>query len=221
MLEAKNISKQYNDCILENVSIKIHDKEVVAISGPSGSGKSTLLFMLGQLTKPSSGEIFYKNKNLQELSDKEVSKIRNEDFGFIFQDTQLLNSYSVLENVLLPTEIAGKKGMLKKAKDMLIEFGLKERLDYYPYQLSIGQRRRVSIARALIMEPKIIFADEPTNDLDEKRAVEIEDLLLSLPNRGCAVVLVTHDSRFLKKVPCCYEIDGTHLVKKTLCKSIL
>ena len=213
MLEAKNISKQYNDCILKDVSIKIHEKEVVAITGPSGSGKSTFLFMLGQLTKPTSGEIIYNGRDLKGLSDKELSKIRNQEFGFIFQDTQLLNSYTVLENVLLPTEIAGKRRMLKKAKELLAELGLIDRLNYYPYQLSIGQLRRVSIGRALIMEPQIIFADEPTNDLDEKRAAEIESLLLSLPDKGCAVVLVTHDSKFVQKVKCCYEIKGTSLVK--------
>lgn len=205
-LEARKVTKQYDECILEQVSLTVKQNEIIAISGPSGCGKSTLLFILGMLSKPTAGELLYNGKNMSEASDKEISAIRSRKFGFVFQDTRLLNNYTVLENVLLPAEIAGEKGLAKKAKRLLTEFGLEKRLSYYPYQLSIGQRRRVSIARALILSPEILFADEPTNDLDEKRAQWVEDLLTGLPEKNCSVVVASHDKHFLDKISCRYEI---------------
>lgn len=208
-LTAQKIKKQYDECILDDVFLTIKQNEITAICGPSGSGKSTLLFILGMLARPTAGEIIFNGKNMTDASDKEISEIRLREFGFVFQDTRLLNNYTVLENVLLPAEIACEKGLTKRARQLLEKFGLENRLSYYPYQLSIGQRRRVSIARALILSPKILFADEPTNDLDEERAQWVEKLLLELPENNCSVVVASHDKHFLDKISCRYEIRNT------------
>lgn len=213
-LEARNIMKRFDECILKDISLTLNEKDILAVTGPSGCGKSTLLSILGLLIRPTEGEILYNGEDVGRMSDRRVSALRNREFGFIFQNTQLLNSLTVLENVLLPANIARVSGCRERAKEMLLEFGLGDRMAYYPYQLSIGQRRRVSIARALLLKPRIIFADEPTNDLDEERAGWVEDLLLSLPQRGYSVVVVSHDRKFVNRITKQYEIKEKQLFKR-------
>lgn len=211
LLQAEQISKRYGEeTILRQVSLELDTAQAVAITGPSGSGKSTLLSILGLFLQPSQGHLFYQGKEVSTCSDQEASAIRNSEFGFIFQSTQLVPSLTVLDNVLVPGLLARRKGLEPRAKELLCQMGMENRLDFYPYQLSIGQRRRVSIARALLLQPKIVFADEPTNDLDPLRANWVSDFLLRLPEQGTAVVLVSHDPAVVQKVGKRYEIkDGS------------
>lgn len=200
LLEASNISKKYDgQDVLKEVSLGIGEGESLAITGPSGSGKSTLLSLLGLLLHPTEGEILFKGQKVSSLSDDERSRLRNTSFGFIFQNPQLIGSLSVLDNVLAPARLARRRGLEPKAEKILTDLGLKNRLHYLPYQLSIGQKRRVAVARALILDPLVVFADEPTNDLDPERAAWIGKFLFELPERGRALVLVTHDSRLAGK----------------------
>lgn len=200
LLEAGNISKKYDgQDVLKGVSLGIEQGESLAITGPSGSGKSTLLSLLGLLLHPTEGEVLYKGQQVSGLSDDERSQLRNASFGFIFQNPQLIGSLSVLDNVLVPARLARRRDLEPRAEKILTDLGLKNRLHYLPHQLSIGQKRRVAVARALILDPLVIFADEPTNDLDPERAAWIGKFLFELPERGRALVLVTHDSRLVGK----------------------
>ncbi|MGD0154114.1 MAG: ABC transporter ATP-binding protein [Thermacetogeniaceae bacterium] len=200
LLEAVNISKKYdNEVVLKEVSLGIEQGSSLVITGPSGSGKSTLLSILGLLLQPTEGEVLYNGRKVSDLSDDERSRLRNRSFGFIFQSPQLIGSLSVLDNVLVPARLARKRSLEAKAETILKDLGLKNRLDYLPYQLSIGQKRRVAVARALLLDPIVIFADEPTNDLDPERAAWIGEFLFELPRKERALVLVTHDTRLASK----------------------
>lgn len=200
LLEAINISKRYgHETIFKDISLGVAEGESMAVTGPSGIGKSTLLSILGLLLNPSDGEIWFQQKRVSDLSDDEQSRLRNRFFGFIFQNPQLIGSLSVKDNVLVPAYLARKTNLEAKAKQILKEMGLENRLNYFPYQLSIGQKRRVAVARALIMEPSVIFADEPTNDLDPERAAWMSEFLFQLPKQGYALVLVTHDRKLAGK----------------------
>src|SRR3989344_1809483 len=186
MIELKKVCKDYlvgNETIriLHDISLTIKDKEFVGIMGSSGSGKSTLMHILGFLDTPTSGKIILDGRDVSKLSDNELSKIRNEHIGFVFQQFNLINNLSVLENVLLPSIYYRRKlnyDPHKKAIELLRRFGILERKDYRPNKISGGQQQRTAIARALIMNPKIIFADEPTGNLDTKTGEEIMDLLM-------------------------------------------
>ena len=151
LLSANNIAKKYNEeIILHDIDLEIDAGQSLAITGPSGSGKSTLLSLLGLLLHPTAGEIYYKNNNVSDLAENQQDRLRNQEFGFIFQSTNLISSLTVLNNVLIPAYLAKKKGMEEKAAEMLKEFDLGHRLDYYPNELSIGQKRRAAIVRAFI-----------------------------------------------------------------------
>lgn len=200
LLHGEGLSKYYGDKgILDQVSLTLEENSSLALTGPSGSGKTTLLSILGLLLEPTSGTVFFHDKNITALSDHEKSSLRNESFGFIFQGTQLIGSLTVLDNVLVPGYLARRRGLETKAKKLLQELGMSHRLAYYPHQLSIGQKRRVSIARALLLDPVIVFADEPTNDLDPELSSWVGDYLLDLPSRGCSLVLVTHDHQLARR----------------------
>lgn len=211
LLQAEQISKRYGEeTILCQVSLELDVAQAVAVTGPSGSGKSTLLSILGLFLQPSEGRLFYQGKEVSACSDREASAIRNSEFGFIFQSTQLIPSLTVLDNVLVPSLLARRKGLEERAKELLCQMGMEQRLGFYPYQLSIGQRRRVSIARVLLLRPKLVFADEPTNDLDPQRADWVSNYLLGLPEQGTSVILVSHDPGVVQKVEKRYQIkDGT------------
>lgn len=200
LIEAIGVRKDFGDeTILHDVSISVAAGESLAITGPSGSGKSTLLSMMGLLLQPSAGEVRFMGRNVSGISDDERSRLRNRSYGFIFQNPQLIGSLSVLDNVLVPARLARRKGVESDARKTLDSLGLGHRLKHLPHQLSIGQKRRVAVARALLLGPEVVFADEPTNDLDQALAARIEDYLLELPRRGVALVYVTHDKVFAGK----------------------
>lgn len=182
---------------LKDVSIRIGDGELTAIVGPSGSGKSTLIHMIGLLDQPTRGRITVNNRDIAKLSDDALSTLRNEFVGFVFQQFNLINKLTVLENIVLPTIYARKKLSFNphdRGLDLIERFGLKSKENSYPNKISGGQQQRVAIARALIMEPQLILADEPTGNLDTKTGKEILELLLSLNKKNkITVVIVTHD----------------------------
>ena len=183
---------------VRDVSLAVEPGEVVLIMGPSGSGKSTLLSMLGALLKPTEGEIQLGDEVLSALSENRLPEIRLHQFGFIFQDFNLLSALTVLENVALVAELAGAKrgDAREKARAQLTELGLAERLDFLPEKLSGGEKQRVAIARALINEPALILADEPTANLDSKIGHEIMRLLRRIAReQNRSVVIVSHDAR--------------------------
>jgi len=183
---------------LKGVNLEIKEGEFVSITGPSGSGKLTLMHLIGLLDKPTNGEIFINGKNVTYLTDDQLSTLRNEFVGFVFQQFNLIPKLNVLENILLPTIYARKKlkyDPKKKALDLLKKFGLGGKERSYPNKISGGQQQRVAILRAMIMEPKLILADEPTGNLDSKTGVEIMNLLKALNEKeGITVVLVTHEA---------------------------
>ena len=180
---------------LADVSLKIDKNEYVAIMGPSGSGKSTLMNMLGCLDTPTSGIYEFTNKNVSEMSDNELAKIRNQEIGFVFQTFNLLSRSDALHNVELPLIYSGIPAHERKerAKKVLIDVGLGDRIHHKPNELSGGQRQRVAIARALVSNPSIILADEPTGNLDSKTGAEIMTLFNELHEKGNTIILVTHE----------------------------
>lgn len=200
ILKGEALCKSYGEeIILDSTDLEIRSGESVAITGESGSGKSTLISVMGLLLEPDSGSVCLDGTDLLALDDRGRSKIRNSNFGFIFQHTQLIGSVTVFDNVLIPALIAGKRGMEDEARKLLDDLGLSHRIGHYPHQLSIGQKRRVTLARVLLLEPDIIFADEPTNDLDAENVDLVGDRLFSLADQGRALVVVTHDSELAKR----------------------
>ncbi len=217
LIELKNICKSYplgdgELPILKNINLQIKNGEFVAIMGPSGSGKSTLMNILGCLDKPSSGQYLLDHKNIESLSSDELADIRNQMIGFVFQGFNLLSRTSAVENVELPMVYSGvdKTERRRRAEKALIDVGLKERMYHQPNQLSGGQQQRVAIARAIVNEAPIIFADEPTGNLDTKMSVEIMHLFQQL-NRDLkrTIILVTHEediARFADRI--IHIVDG-------------
>jgi len=197
----KSFKKNKNEIsVLNGVSLEVKKGDLTAIVGASGAGKSTLLHVLGTLEKPSAGKIYFfqnsKPIDLEKFSDSELSRFRNRQLGFVFQFHYLLPEFNALENVFMPLLIAGEgfKKAEKKAKDILKFVGLENRLDHRPAELSGGEQQRVAIARSVIMEPKVLFADEPTGNLDAKNKEVIMDLLLQLNKEtGVSILMVTHD----------------------------
>lgn len=202
MIRLKNVCKNYKlgeeivPAVCE-VNLDIKEKEYIGVLGSSGSGKSTLMYLIGLLENPSSGKIYLDGKDISKLSDSQLSDLRNHYIGFVFQSFNLINRYTVWENVLLPTKYV--KGKLnfdpeKRAEELLKKTGIYERRNFFPNKISGGQQQRAAIARALIMNPKIILADEPTGNLDSKTGDEILDLLEKLnKDLGVTLVLVTHE----------------------------
>ena len=181
--------------ILENISLEIFKGEAVAIVGASGSGKSTLLSLLAGLDQPTSGEINLLNQPLQNLNEDQRAKLRAGQIGFVFQSFQLLPALTALENVILSAELIGMKKPKELAIESLTAVGLKERLYHTPNQLSGGEQQRVAIARAFVTNPQILFADEPTGNLDQKTGEKIIELLFQLREQnGITLILVTHDN---------------------------
>ncbi|HVX25830.1 MAG TPA: ABC transporter ATP-binding protein [Parafilimonas sp.] len=197
MLTARNIKKNYGNLeVLKDVNVEINEGEIVCIVGSSGAGKSTLLHILGTLDTPDSGEIFLNNVALHRLKNKKLADFRNHHMGFVFQFHHLLPEFTALENVCIPSWIAGnsKKQTEEKAAELLNTLGLKERLDNKPNQLSGGEQQRVAVARALINKPSIVFADEPTGNLDSVHAKELHELFVELRNKfKQTFLIVTHN----------------------------
>ncbi len=199
ILSAKNIVKSYTIGdrkldVLQDVSLDIQSGEVVAIVGSSGSGKTTLLGMLSGLDQPTSGRILIESEDITDKGEDDLAPVRNRTIGFIFQSFHLVPSLTAIENVMFPAEIGNDPQARRKAEQLLRRVGIWERADNYPHQLSGGEKQRVAICRALINEPKIIFADEPTGNLDSKNSREILDLLFELHReKKTTLVLVTHN----------------------------
>jgi lipoprotein-releasing system ATP-binding protein len=197
MLSATHINKSYGKLqVLKNVDVRIAKGEIVCISGPSGSGKSTLLHILGTLSKPDSGEIVLSDKLVSALKGKELAAFRNRHIGFVFQFHHLLPEFSALENACVPGWIAGRKRaeVEQRARDLLVTLGIGERLDNRPSELSGGEQQRVAVARALINNPDIIFADEPTGNLDSVHARELHQLFFDLREKfNQTFLIVTHN----------------------------
>ncbi|MBK8737183.1 MAG: ABC transporter ATP-binding protein [Saprospiraceae bacterium] len=197
MISCKNITKSFqNIAVLRGVSLDLAERSLTSIVGSSGAGKSTLLHVLGTLDKPDQGSIFLAGVDVTKLNSKQLADFRNKEIGFIFQFHHLLPEFSALENVSLPGLIAKKdeRQVQTKARELLSILGMSERFDHKPSQLSGGEQQRVAIARALINSPKILFADEPTGNLDQKNANEVFELLLMLRREfGLTMVIVTHD----------------------------
>ena len=202
MIKAKNIHKSYGDLeVLKGVDLEIKTGEIVSIVGESGAGKSTLLQILGTLDMPTNPDKYNTHLTLAEqsflkMSDREISKFRNQNIGFVFQHHQLLPEFTALENVLLPTRISGKneKESMDKAFQLFEELHIAHRVDHRPKELSGGEAQRVAVARALINSPKIIFADEPTGNLDSKNADALHQLFFDLRDKyNQTFVIVTHN----------------------------
>jgi len=215
LLEAENISKQYHkpgtsivQTVLQNISLKIRQGDNIAITGPSGSGKSTLLNILGTLDKPSSGSLKFLGHELTKLNNQELASLRNQQVGFVFQLHHLLPQCTVLENVLLPTLVDKQNGKAKdRAVHLLQQVGLGEHLNHRPGQLSGGECQRTAVVRALINQPQLILADEPTGSLDEETAEELGNLLVDLNDKQrTALVIVTHSPKLAKKAKQKYRL---------------
>lgn len=201
LLEAKNIQKNYFQDklkveVLKNINFSVEMGDYVAVMGPSGSGKSTLMNILGCLDLPTSGDYFLNGKDVLSLSEDELSDLRLNEIGFVFQNFQLLSSQSALENVELPLTYAKipKSERRRRAIQALERVGLGDRLHFKPTQLSGGQKQRVAIARAIVNHPSLLLADEPTGALDSKSGVQIMDLFRQLNDEGVTIVMITHDA---------------------------
>ena len=202
MLKATNITRNYNDLqVLKGVDIIVEKGEIVSIVGSSGAGKSTLLHILGSLDKANSGEIWINNQRIDTLKEKELAKFRNQHIGFVFQFHHLLPEFTALENVCIPGWIAGtpKNELEARALELLKILGLQDRASHKPSELSGGEQQRVAVARALINNPDIVFADEPTGNLDSKHAQELHELFLHLQKTmGQTFLIVTHNEALAK-----------------------
>lgn len=204
-LQVQNISKIYSNEnreieILKNIHFEIEKGETVSIVGPSGSGKSTLLGLSAGLDNTSAGKIAIMGKTLNKLSEDEKAKLRNDHVGFIFQNFQLIPSLTALDNIMVPLEIQGGKNAKSKALDLIERVGLIDRKDHYPNQLSGGEQQRIAIARAFMNNPEVLFADEPTGNLDGKTSDNVESLLFDLnTEKGTTLIIVTHDLDLAEK----------------------
>lgn len=197
MIELKDISRSYGDLeVLKGINLKIKRGEIVAITGPSGAGKSTLLQIMGTLDRPTAGKVFYDGQDVTALGDKALSAFRNRNIGFVFQFHQLLPEFTMIENVMMPALIKGdsSREAAAKARKLLEYLGLGHRLEHKPGQLSGGECQRAAVARALVNNPAIVLADEPSGSLDSSNREELQQLFIDLRrDMGHTFVIVTHD----------------------------
>ena len=223
VIECKNTSKQFADGqlktnVLSNVNLSVQKGDRIAIIGSSGSGKSTLLHLLGGLDKPSSGSIKIHGQDINKLSVKTLSQLRNKSLGFVYQFHHLLPEFSAVENVAIPLIIGGTKPKQaeQQAEDLLIKVGLSHRLVHKPSELSGGERQRAALARALITKPDCLLADEPTGNLDHRTAQGIFDLILELnESLRTALVIVTHDIELASQMETILTLKDGHLTTST------
>ena len=201
MIETKNLIKEYDVGsqkvkALDGINLSVDEGEFISIMGPSGSGKTTLMNIIGCLDTPTSGEYHLDDNEVSLLEDNELAAIRNKKIGFVFQSFHLLSRNTALNNVMLPLTYAGydKNQALKKAKNVLDRVGLEDRVSHKPNELSGGQQQRVAIARALVNDPSIVFADEPTGNLDTKTGEEIMSLFKELHKNGQTIIVITHEN---------------------------
>ena len=221
MLKVDNVSKDYPSprgrlSIISHVSLALSQGDAVSIMGPSGSGKSTLLYIMGALEPPSTGTVTLNGQNPFQLDQKALASFRNREIGFVFQDHCLLPQCSVLENVLTPTLVSNSQldgeAVTARARDLLEEVGLADRLDHRPAKLSGGEKQRVSLARALITKPQLLLCDEPTGNLDHKSAEVVASLLLELhEQQETILVVVTHSAELAARFPRRFELTDQQL----------
>jgi ABC-type antimicrobial peptide transport system, ATPase component len=202
MIEIKHLYKSYGNLeILKDINLTVNDSEIVSIVGASGAGKTTLLQIIGTLDKATKGQVWIKDKNISAMSEKQLAYFRNQQIGFVFQFHNLLGEFTALENVCIPAFIAGQKHSeaIKRAKELLDILQLKDRASHHPSELSGGEQQRVAVARALINNPAIVLADEPTGNLDSQNAKELHELFFSLRKRyKQTFVIVTHNQELAK-----------------------
>ena len=209
LLSVRRVTKSYNQGarpleILKGLDTDFYSGEATCIVGSSGAGKSTFLHILGTLDRPTSGQIFYKNESLFDKSDAELASFRNKTIGFVFQFHHLLSEFNALENILMPARIGGEsvKEARQRAEHLAGLMGLTSRLHHYPSEMSGGEQQRVAVARALIQNPKILLADEPTGNLDTENSRQIQELFFNLKYQlGLTLIVVTHDSNFASRFP--------------------
>ena len=206
IIETKNLKRNFkvgSETIqaLKGVNLSIDKGEFVSIMGPSGSGKTTLMNIIGCLDTPTSGSYYLNNQSISELNDNELAMIRNKEIGFVFQSFHLLAKNSALDNVLLPLKYAGKNSneSLIRAREVLGQVGLSDRINHGPSELSGGQQQRVAIARALVNKPSILFADEPTGNLDSQTGNYVMDLFKELNQQGQTIIVITHEDNIANK----------------------
>ena len=212
MIDAKNINVKFGKRqILKDLNLKVKKGEYISIIGKSGAGKSTLLNVISTLEKEYSGNVFYENKDIRDYNDFEISNLRNKKIGFIFQNFNLLEDFTVIENIMLPARLTkiDEIALMEKALGLINKFELDLTKNQYPNELSGGEKQRVAIARALINNPEIIFADEPTGNLDSKMSIEISNILSKLNQEGQTIVMVTHNEELAKSSNKIFELkDG-------------
>ena len=222
ILLAENLTKVYRSAgrdltVLENVSFSVAQGDSLAIIGPSGSGKTTLLGLCAGLDTATSGTLSLMGFKLNAMDEDDRAYLRNQYVGFVFQNFQLLSTLTALENVMVPLELRGDKGVAPKAKELLDRVGLADRSHHYPSQLSGGEQQRVAMARAFITSPKILFADEPTGNLDEENAQHITELLFGMnKEQGTTLVLVTHNLELAQRTQRILRMRGGKLEEEIL-----
>jgi len=221
IIKLKKISKKYfrinnNITVLKNVNLSISKGDLISLTGPSGSGKSTLLHIIGLLDQPTSGEIFFKNKSFSKSNDKQKDNVRRKGISIIYQQNNLLNDFTALENVQIPLINNGISWGESKAKGikMLSMVNLSRRINHYPSELSGGEQQRVAVARALITEPDLILADEPTGSLDRKTANEIFSLFLKMKSKNRAILYATHNRELSNRADYKLNIIDGNITKK-------
>ncbi|MFY0654271.1 MAG: ABC transporter ATP-binding protein [Cyclobacteriaceae bacterium] len=222
ILSVSNLSKSYTSGskslkVLDNISFSLEQGKTISIVGPSGSGKTTLLGLCAGLDRVDEGTVSIQNQILNDLSEDERSLIRNKYVGFVFQNFQLIPTLTALENVMVPIELRGEKNAISTARELLDKVGLSDREEHYPSQLSGGEQQRIAIARAFSNKPDILFADEPTGNLDGETGETIEKLLFDLNEQnGTSLVLVTHDLELAKKTDSVIRLKGGRIVNDQL-----
>jgi ABC-type lipoprotein export system ATPase subunit len=221
IIKLKKISKNFNRAnnkiiVLKNINLEINKGELVSISGPSGSGKSTLLHIIALLDKPTTGEVFFKKKNLSKSDNKEKDLVRQKGISIIYQQNNLLSDFTALENVLIPLVNNGYswEESKKRATKLLSLVNLSKRINHFPTELSGGEQQRVAVARALITEPDLILADEPTGSLDRKTANEIFSLFLKLKSKNRAILYATHNRELSNKADYKLNIIDGNIIRK-------
>src|SRR5689334_18661507 len=220
VLQAEQLTKTYFSAdkkltVLDQVSFQAEQGTSLSIIGPSGSGKTTLLGLCAGLDVPTSGSVSLMGFKLNAMNEDDRAYVRNQFVGFVFQNFQLLSTLTALENVMVPLELRGEKNISSRAKELLARVGLTDRLHHYPSQLSGGEQQRVAIARAFIASPKILFADEPTGNLDEENAKHITDLLFRMnKENGTTLVLVTHNLELAQKTHRILRMRGGKLIEE-------
>ncbi|HEY8935334.1 MAG TPA: ABC transporter ATP-binding protein [Cyclobacteriaceae bacterium] len=227
VLQAENLTKIYRSAeselmVLDHVSFSVSEGNSVAIVGPSGSGKTTLLGLCAGLDTPSSGNLTLMSHKLNDMKEDERAFLRNQYVGFVFQNFQLLSTLTALENVMVPLELRGERNVALKAKELLHRVGLGSRLNHYPSQLSGGEQQRVAIARAFITDPQILFADEPTGNLDDENAQHVTELLFGMnKENGTTLVLVTHNLELAQKTQRIIRMKGGKLVEDIVSQPVI